>query len=48
MKDGNSYRYIDVTWDDPVPDQGAKAAVKQTYFYRTQAQLELTHTWDKV
>lgn len=48
VKNGGEYRYIDVTWDDPVPDQGAKAAVKQTYFYRTQAQLELTHTWDKV
>lgn len=28
VKDGSSYRYIDVTWDDPVQDQGAKAAVK--------------------
>lgn len=48
VKNGSEYRYIDVTWDDPVPDQGSKAAVSQTYFYRTQAQLELTHTWDKV
>lgn len=28
VKDESSYRYIDVTWDDPVQDQGAKAAVK--------------------
>lgn len=48
VKDGSNYRYIDTTWDDPLPDGGSKASVKQTYFYRTQAQLEKTHTWDKV
>lgn len=48
VKNGSKYRYIDVTWDDPVPDQGSKAAVSHIYFYRTQGQLELTHTWDKV
>lgn len=48
VKCGGTYRYIDVTWDDPVPDRGSKAKVRQTYFYITEKKLERTHTWDKV
>ena len=49
VKNGSGYYYIDTTWDDPVPDQGSKAAVSQKYFYLTQKQLEkkYTHSWDK-
>lgn len=49
VKNGSSYYYIDVTWDDPVPDGGSRAKVMQDYFYLTQKQLEKkhTHTWDK-
>ncbi len=38
-------RYIDVTWDDPVPDRGNK--VMYTYFNVTEKQLEKDHKWDK-
>lgn len=47
VKNGSTYRYIDATWDDPLPDRGSKASVPHKYFYVTQAQLALNHTWDK-
>lgn len=47
VKNGNTYRYIDATWDDPIPDRGSKAKVSRTYFYLTRSQLEKTHSWDR-
>lgn len=47
VKCSDGYRYIDATWDDPLPDRGSKAKVSQKYFYLTQKQLEQKHTWDK-
>ncbi|ERM92034.1 transglutaminase [Caldanaerobacter subterraneus subsp. yonseiensis KB-1] len=37
--------YIDVTWDDPVPDQGDN--VIYGYFNITEEQLAKDHSWDK-
>lgn len=49
VKNGSAYRYIDATWDDPLPDQGANAPVSHKYFYLTETQLKNlhTHTWNK-
>ncbi|MBT1278882.1 stalk domain-containing protein [Thermoanaerobacter sp. CM-CNRG TB177] len=37
--------YVDVTWDDPVPDQGDN--VRYDYFNVTEEQLAKDHSWDK-
>ncbi|MDP9750768.1 stalk domain-containing protein [Thermoanaerobacter pentosaceus] len=37
--------YVDVTWDDPVPDQGDD--VRYDYFNVTEEQLAKDHSWDK-
>ena len=47
VKDGSSYRYIDVTWDDPLPDRGSESEVLRKYFYLTESQMEADHVWDK-
>lgn len=47
VKCSGLYRYIDTTWDDPLPDRGSKAKVSQKYFYLTQSQLAKKHIWDK-
>lgn len=47
VKNGSTYRYIDATWDDPLPDRGSKASVPHKYFYVTQAELAENHSWDK-
>ncbi|HHW58093.1 MAG TPA: transglutaminase [Clostridia bacterium] len=45
VKINGEIRYIDVTWDDPVPDRGDK--VMYTYFNLTEKQIEKDHKWDK-
>lgn len=47
VKCGNEYRYVDVTWDDPVPDRGPNGNISTKYFYVTESQLERTHRWTK-
>lgn len=44
---GSTYRYIDTTWDDPLPDRGSKAGVPHKYFYVTQSELAKNHTWNR-
>ncbi len=46
VKVGDDYRYIDVTWDDPIPDRGPDYAGRK-YFYLTQSGLRKTHSWDR-
>lgn len=38
-------RYIDSTFDDPIPDRGER--VSDSYFLLTAQQLQQTHTWDE-
>lgn len=42
--DGKWY-HLDATWDDPLPDQGAK--VLHAYFNVTDEIMEESHTWNK-
>ncbi|RXZ80502.1 transglutaminase [Paenibacillaceae bacterium] len=41
---GNWY-HLDVTWDDPVPDQGKKASYG--YYLKTDAQMRADHKWTR-
>jgi transglutaminase-like putative cysteine protease len=45
VKLGGEWYMVDVTWNDPIPDTGGK--VSYEYFNLTDAQLSLTHTWNK-
>lgn len=47
IKNGSNYYYIDVTWDDPLPDRGSKASVPHKYFYVDQKMLSQNHQWNK-
>lgn len=44
VKLSGEWYMVDVTWDDPVPDQGAK--VSYDYFNLTGEELSLTHYWN--
>lgn len=44
VKVNGKYRHFDVTWDDPVPDQGSK--VQYTYYNLTDAQMLKSRTWN--
>ncbi|WPX08140.1 transglutaminase domain-containing protein [Anaerocellum danielii] len=46
IKVNNEVRYVDVTWDDPVPDGGPNY-VRYDYFLLTEEQIAKDHTWDK-
>lgn len=48
VKVGSTYRYVDATWDDPLPDRGVEAGVPHKYFYVTQSFLAKNHKWDRV
>jgi transglutaminase/protease-like cytokinesis protein 3 len=47
VKIGSTYRYIDVTWDDPLPDRGTREPVRSKYFFVTQSTLAQDHVWNK-
>lgn len=42
-----SWRYIDVTWDDPVPDKGPVAPVRHTYYMVEDPTFGGTHIPDE-
>jgi len=44
VKLDDEYYMLDVTWDDPVPDEPGKT--NYDYFNLTAEQLSLDHTWD--
>lgn len=44
VKLSGEWYMVDVTWDDPVPDRGAR--VSYEYFNITGEQLSLTHSWN--
>lgn len=46
VKVNNEVRYIDVTWDDPVPDEGPDY-VRYDYFLLTEEQIAKDHFWDR-
>ncbi len=45
VKLSGDWYMVDVTWDDPTPDQGSR--VSYDYFNLTGEQLSLTHSWNK-
>lgn len=45
VKIGGKFYYLDVTWDDPVPDQGDK--VFYDYFNVSAEELRKDHEWDQ-
>ncbi len=45
VKLGSEYRYVDVTWDDPVPDRGDNVSYK--YYMLTADEIGMDHKWLK-
>ncbi|MEZ0536607.1 transglutaminase domain-containing protein [Caldicellulosiruptoraceae bacterium PP1] len=46
VKVNNEVRYVDVTWDDPLPD-GGPGYVRYNYFLLTEEQIAKDHSWDR-
>lgn len=44
--DGEWY-HIDVTWDDPIIDDGCKQVLSHAYFCKTDAEMAATHSWTR-
>lgn len=45
VKLGGNWYHIDATWNDPVPDVPGR--VRYDYYNRSDAQMALTHSWDR-
>ncbi len=39
------YYWVDVTWDDPVPEDGEEETLDHSYFNLTDSQLNADHSW---
>jgi len=44
---GDHVYHIDVTHDDPLPDQGEKSPVNHRHLFRSDAQMGQTHQWQR-
>ena len=40
--------YVDVTWDDPIPDKGFSSTVSTKYLLIDEGQMDKDHTLDKI
>lgn len=47
VKLGNDYYQLDVTYDDPVVNNGTKDVLSHEYFNITDSQISKDHSWDK-
>lgn len=45
VKLNGKYYFVDITWDDPVPNKPGK--VDYNYFLITSSQLKIDHTWNE-
>ncbi len=39
------YYWVDLTWDDPVPEDGEEETLDHSYFNLTDSQLNVDHSW---
>lgn len=42
----DEWYYVDVTWDDPIPDRGADDFIRHKYFNVTEDYMAKKHLWD--